>query len=424
MTVTVYGENFDSLPAFDDWLSAFTYFGSNVEQLYEDNTYWTVNENENTATYTADNEILQNATTASELKYTNDRWSTDIGSGIWVIYDEGTKPVETAKITGLYITVDGVKYESSTAEAPITIYSDSVVTVTVYGENFANLPEYGAHTSAFCYFGSNSQYLWKDASMWSIDTDNNTATLNEMSYDVLAGATVASELKYTNDSGANIVGSGIYVIYNEGTKPQLTYNVTIDENIAHGTITADPTTAAAGATVTLTVTPATGYQIGTVTVKDANGNTVDFTETGAASGVYTFTMPASNVTVTATFTEIVTTSAEITWGSMSFTYSDEQVEQPDGSTADKGWYNDAADGGTVTVKNAGNTTFTAMAEYKQETGYTEINGYFAENSATASSEIAADASHTFTLTLSGKPEKAITAGTKIGSVTVTIEAAN
>ena len=36
-------------------------------------------------------------------------------------YTPSTTEDTTAKITGLYITVDGVKYENSTAEAPITI---------------------------------------------------------------------------------------------------------------------------------------------------------------------------------------------------------------------------------------------------------------------------------------------------------------
>ena len=108
-----------------------------------------------------------------------------------------------------------------------------------------------------------------------------------------------------------------------------------------------------------------------------------------------------------TATEQSTTSAEITWGSLAFTYTD-------GS----GWANDGSEGaGTVTVKNTGDTTFTDSVEYKQETGYEEITGSFD----TASAEVAAEASKTFTLTLENQPAKAIAAGTKIGSVTVTIE---
>ena len=63
-----------------------------------------------------------------------------------------------------------------------------------------------------------------------------------------------------------------------------------------GTITADVTSAASGATVTLTVTPAEGYEIDTVSYNDGADRTI-----APVEGVYSFTMPAGDVTVTATF---------------------------------------------------------------------------------------------------------------------------
>jgi len=47
------------------------------------------------------------------------------------------------------------------------------------------------------------------------------------------------------------------------------YTVTISDKIENGTVTANPTTAAAGTEITLSVTPATGYQFATLTVTDA-----------------------------------------------------------------------------------------------------------------------------------------------------------
>ncbi|MCI8829330.1 MAG: hypothetical protein HFE98_10980, partial [Ruminiclostridium sp.] len=79
------------------------------------------------------------------------------------------------------------------------------------------------------------------------------------------------------------------------------YTVTVDtESIQHGTVSASPTTANVGTTITLTVTPDENYEFGTLTVKDAGGNTIATTGSGTS---YTFTMPANNVTVTATFVE-------------------------------------------------------------------------------------------------------------------------
>ena len=68
-----------------------------------------------------------------------------------------------------------------------------------------------------------------------------------------------------------------------------------------GTVTADPTAAKAGATVTLTATPDEGYAVGTITVTDRFGDAVKVTEN--ADGTYTFTMPNGQVTVKATFVE-------------------------------------------------------------------------------------------------------------------------
>ena len=50
--------------------------------------------------------------------------------------------------------------------------------------------------------------------------------------------------------------------------------------------------------MTITVTPDKGYTLETLTVTDKNGKEVKLTE---KNGKYTFTMPASKVTVTATF---------------------------------------------------------------------------------------------------------------------------
>ena len=78
------------------------------------------------------------------------------------------------------------------------------------------------------------------------------------------------------------------------------YKITIGD-MENGTVTANPTAAKAGATVTLTATPDEGYAVGTVTVTDRFGNAVRVTEN--SDGTYTFTMPNGQVTVKATFVE-------------------------------------------------------------------------------------------------------------------------
>ena len=77
--------------------------------------------------------------------------------------------------------------------------------------------------------------------------------------------------------------------------PAPTYAVNISES-ENGAITADKTEALEGETVTLTPAPENGYALETLTVKDADGADVEVSDNS-------FTMPASDVTVTATFVQ-------------------------------------------------------------------------------------------------------------------------
>ena len=79
-----------------------------------------------------------------------------------------------------------------------------------------------------------------------------------------------------------------------------TYTVTCATGLTGGSLSASPTSAVEGTTITITATPESGYSIVTITATDANNNTVAMTQNGNEGY---FTMPAANVTVTATFTD-------------------------------------------------------------------------------------------------------------------------
>ena len=78
-----------------------------------------------------------------------------------------------------------------------------------------------------------------------------------------------------------------------GATEETKYTVTVGA-AEKGKVTASAASAAANAEVTLTITPDAGYGLDKLTVKDASGNVITVTNNK-------FTMPASNVTVTATF---------------------------------------------------------------------------------------------------------------------------
>ncbi len=77
-----------------------------------------------------------------------------------------------------------------------------------------------------------------------------------------------------------------------------TYAITVEKS-EHGKVTSNRTNASNGSTVTLTVTPDSGYVLDTLTVTDSRGNTIKLTS--QSGGKYTFTMPGRAVTVKATF---------------------------------------------------------------------------------------------------------------------------
>ena len=76
-----------------------------------------------------------------------------------------------------------------------------------------------------------------------------------------------------------------------------TYPITV-KSAKNGDVTASHKTASKGTTVTLTVDPDKGYVLDTLTVLDGKDKEIKLTE---KNGKYTFTMPASKVTVAATF---------------------------------------------------------------------------------------------------------------------------
>ena len=136
-------------------------------------------------------------------------------------------------------------------------------------------------------------------------------------YTVLAKSGLTSGVYLTNPSGAlasnyyvSSTANGVWTVsysapYSGGSSSyDPTYSVSTPSKTKNGSVTVSPKNASKGDTVTVTVKPDSGYVLETLTVTDKNGNELTLKDKG--NGKYTFTMPASKVTVSAEFAEIET----------------------------------------------------------------------------------------------------------------------
>lgn len=115
------------------------------------------------------------------------------------------------------------------------------------------------------------------------------------------GATACRDCNHPRPAGAPDSASDVSGTSNlPGSSSASSYSITV-EPAAHGEVIPNRHTAWRGNTVTLTVTPDSGYELDTLTVTDHLGNELALTGNAAK---YTFTMPGGTVTVHAVFREI------------------------------------------------------------------------------------------------------------------------
>ena len=86
-----------------------------------------------------------------------------------------------------------------------------------------------------------------------------------------------------------------------GTFTAASYTVSVDSLPSNGSFSVDKSSATEGSTVTITASPDSGYETLTVTVEDEELNSIAVSGTGDTR---TFTMPATNVTVSGGFASI------------------------------------------------------------------------------------------------------------------------
>lgn len=159
--------------------------------------------------------------------------------------------------------------------------------------------------------------------------------------------------EYFKVAGATMEAGHYY--YMTPTTGKQKFSITVDGSIANGSISTDKTegTCAWGETVTVTATPATGYELATLTYSYAGSSDNDITSAKS------FTMPKANVTVSGTFQlkDFDITKNAATGGTYTVKKGDPKVDATTGKMDEEIFVSVSPatgySGGTVTVKKIG-----------------------------------------------------------------------
>ena len=180
---------------------------------------------------------------------------------------------EEAVIT---LTFDATEGAPAATEYTVTVNTDGNGTAS------ADHATAAADTEIKLTATPNSGYHFKE---WKVVKGGVTITDNKFT---MPAAEV--EIKAIFEKNSSTGGGG-------GGSSVTTYPITV-KSAKNGDVTASHKSASKGTTVTLTVDPDKGYVLDTLTVLDGNNKDLKLTE---KNGKYTFTMPASKVTVEAMF---------------------------------------------------------------------------------------------------------------------------
>ncbi len=234
---------------------------------------------------------------ASDQQFSWDVKDTEIASVYG--YTSETKTVTALKEgqTQITVTVDGQTASCTVTVTPRTISVESItlnktqlslvkgatetLTATV-------LPTTATDKTVIWESSDTAVATVKDGIVTAVAAGNATITAKAGEKTATCAVTVTNP----SNSGSSSGGGG-------SSTPR--YAVTVPDKTENGSLSVSSKNAKKGSDVTITATPDKGYEVDDIVAKDAKGNKLILKDNG--DGTYTFTMPASKVTVTAAFAE-------------------------------------------------------------------------------------------------------------------------
>lgn len=235
---------------------------------------------------------------ASDQQFSWDVEDTEIASVYG--YTSETKTVTALKKgqTQITVTVDGQTASCTVTVTPRTI---SIASITLNKTQLSLvkgatetltatvLPTTATDKTVIWESSDTAVATVKDGIVTAVAAGNATITAKAGEKTATCAVTVTNP----SNSGSSSGGGG------GSSTPR--YAVTVPDKTENGSLSVTPQNAKRGSSVTITATPDKGCEVDEIVAKDANGNKLTLKDNG--DGTYTFTMPASKVTVTAAFAE-------------------------------------------------------------------------------------------------------------------------
>ena len=233
---------------------------------------------------------------ASDQQFSWDVEDTEIASVYG--YTSETKTVTALKKgqTQITVTVDGQTASCTVTVTPRTISVESITLnkpqlslVKGATETLTVLPTRATDKTVIWESSDTAVATVKDGIVTAVAAGNATITAKAGEKTATCAVTVTNP----SNSGSSSGGGG------GSSTPR--YAVTVPDKTENGSLSVTPKNAKKGSDVTITATPDKGYEVDDIVAKDAKGNKLTLKDNG--DGTYTFTMPASKVTIEATFAE-------------------------------------------------------------------------------------------------------------------------